>query len=66
MTCAFVPCAEAEGCALVGGCVTTRFAHVPKYERASDLKKGARMLTGVKLARANRDPALIQRKRKAL
>lgn len=70
-TCAFVPCAEAASCALVGGCVARRFAHVPRYEprsarEADGIKETAPALNGVKPARTNRDPARIKRKRKAL
>ncbi len=51
-TCAFAPCAEASTtCSLPGGCVVSRFAHVPKYkaksfEEAEGLKVGARKGTG--------------------
>jgi hypothetical protein len=64
MTCAFVGCDETDTCAMVGGCVRTRFAAVDP--NANNLKKGARALAGTKPARTNRDPALIKRKRKAL
>lgn len=45
--------------------VSTRFAHVPTYQRASELKATAPALNGVK-PRASRDPRFIPRKRKAL
>lgn len=63
MTCAFVSCAEADGCCLVGGCVAKRCIASPKG--ASDIKKGARALAGTK-PRPSRDPAHIKRTRKAL
>lgn len=63
MTCAFAACGDVDACALEGGCVTTRFAHVPTYARAETLKKGARALAGTKPARTNRDPAVIARSR---
>lgn len=65
MTCAFVSCVEAEECALEGGCVTLRFAHVPKYEKASELKPTAHALVGTK-PRAVRDPRFTPRRRNAL
>lgn len=64
MTCAFVDCAEAKRCALVGGCVNQRFE--PSASNASDLKKGARKLVGTAPARTNRDPRFIKRNRKPL
>lgn len=64
-TCAFVSCVEAADCGLVGGCVPLRFAHVPKYEKASTLRANAPALTGTK-PRASRDPRFTPRKRKAI
>lgn len=63
MTCAFASCAEAAGCAMVGGCVGTRFT--PSPANASDIKKGAHALVGTK-PRPSGDPARIKRNRKAL
>lgn len=45
-SCAFVDCAEADTCALTGGCVNHRFAHVPRYTRGDTTRKGQRALLG--------------------
>jgi hypothetical protein len=61
-------CCAIEGCDDVDCPVCSvprRFAHVPVYVRASELKKNAMAINGTK-ARPVRDPALIKRKRKAL
>lgn len=64
MTCAFDACMPAT-CALEGGCVVQRFAHVPKYTRADTLRKDAKALNGTK-PRPSRDPRFITRTRKAI
>ena len=69
MTCAFTSCDVATLCALSGGCVQRRFAHVEDaqelVERDRSLREDAPARNGTK-ARAVRDPRFIRRKRKAL
>jgi len=74
MSCATEPCEAVSGCALVGGCVQTRFPGQQPHEQrsmrrtlgeAEGLKASAPALNGTK-GRAVRDPRFIKRDRKPL
>jgi len=62
-TCAFLPCEQADVCCLPKGCVQRRFKPALVQER--ELPK-SKAFNGTEPARTNRDPALIQRRRKPL
>jgi len=64
-SCAFVPCAEANGCAMVGGCVVRN----PRFVQptgASELKAGAKALNGQEPARTNAHPSTKHKNRKPI
>lgn len=65
-TCAFLPCEQVETCALAKVCVVKRFPQPKVTDDSAGLKDNAPALVGTKPGRTNRDPALIQRKRKPL
>jgi hypothetical protein len=72
-SCAFTPCCDADECALIGGCVATRFPgqqpadHAMRRSAANEagLREDAPALNGTR-PREVRDPLFMPRKRKAI